>query len=225
MRYPPTIVSPGPVNEIELIMDFVFIDIISQIDGNEKKLLLNLHSVEGTIPDVHNYVAIDQNTDEWQELRKNKITASRLPTLIGLNGKKSFDIYWRIVNEGLQERDVMNTEFNNFKRGHIYESEALKFFGLASSSHPIPCGFFHHPSDNLYGASPDGIVGPGILVEIKTRASNSLAPLESITKQHYVQCQLQIAVQMTKGRISFTALSGKCTQNGKREIEIRLFAI
>ena len=49
-------------------------------------------------------------------------------------------------------------------------------------SHATPCGFFNHPDDSSYGASPDGLVAPGILLEIKTRAANSDRPLLNIAK-------------------------------------------
>ena len=48
------------------------------------------------------------------------------------------------------------------------------------------CGFFTHPSDNQYGASPDALGPAGILLEIKTRAINSYGPLISLNKcPHY----------------------------------------
>ena len=61
-------------------------------------------------------------------------------------------------------------------------------------SHAISCGFFNHPGDNSYGASPDGLVAPGILLEIKTRAANSDGPLPNIAKNpgYYIQAQIQM---------------------------------
>ena len=42
------------------------------------------------------------------------------------------------------------------------------------------CGFFKHPLDPNYGASPDGL-GEAFSVEVKTRAENSEAPLEKVS--------------------------------------------
>lgn len=52
---------------------------------------------------------------------------------------------------------------------------------LLVSGVPIsPSGFFYHPSDPHYGASPDGI-GKSFLLEVKTRAEGSIAPLDNLT--------------------------------------------
>lgn len=53
------------------------------------------------------------------------------------------------------------------------------------------CGVFRHPSDPNYGASPDGI-SQAFLVEVKTRAENSEAPLDKITGLHIIQANFQI---------------------------------
>ena len=49
-------------------------------------------------------------------------------------------------------------------------------------SRATSCGFLNHPDDSSYGASPDGLVAPYILLEIKTRAANSDGPLLNIAK-------------------------------------------
>ena len=54
------------------------------------------------------------------------------------------------------------------------------------------CGFFKHPQDPRYGASPDGI-GEAFAVEVKTRAENSDMPLEKISGTHLVQTNFQMA--------------------------------
>ena len=60
-------------------------------------------------------------------------------------------------------------------------------------SHATSCGFFNHPDDNSYGASPDRLVAPGILLEIKTRAANSDGPLLNIANiAYYIQAQIQM---------------------------------
>ena len=61
-------------------------------------------------------------------------------------------------------------------------------------------GFFFHPSDQRYGASPDGI-GQSFLLEVKTRAINSSAPLESVTGPHIIQSNFQMAC--TGGKVTF----------------------
>ena len=53
-------------------------------------------------------------------------------------------------------------------------------------------GIYNHYDDSSYGASSDGLVAPGILLEIKTWAANSDGPLLNIAKNpgHYLQAQI-----------------------------------
>jgi len=72
---------------------------------------------------------------------------------------------------------------------------------LAMSGAPVlGCGFFRHPEDPRYGASPDGI-GEAFAIEVKTRAQHSETPLEKISGSHLVQTNFQMAC--TKGDITF----------------------
>ena len=146
-----------------------------------------------------NYTNVTQNSEEWQKIRKNKVTASRLPGLLGFLGHKKFEIFWKIVNEGLQENEFIKNNAN-FIRGHKFETEALNHFNKISGCHAISCGFFELPDDESYGASPDGLVVPGILIEIKTRAANSEGPLLDIKKcpSYFIQVQIQMACTETK---------------------------
>ena len=51
------------------------------------------------------------------------------------------------------------------------------------------CGFFEHPSDSNYGASPDTLAAPPLILEVKTRPAKTEGPL-SLLKQlqsYYIQ--------------------------------------
>ena len=96
-------------------------------------------------PNYHNVL---QNTNEWKDLRKFKITGSRLPALLGLYGQEKFPKYWKVVKQGLEESDVLKTNFQNFKQGHKFEKEAISVFCHLSNSETESCGFFEDPSDS-----------------------------------------------------------------------------
>jgi len=52
----------------------------------------------------------------------------------------------------------LKTNFDNFKRGHNFEKEAISvFYDLSGNSKTETCGFFKDPSDSNYGASPDAL--------------------------------------------------------------------
>ena len=143
---------------------------------------------------------IQQNTSEWQDLRRFKITGSRFGVLLGLQGNDKFEKYWRMVKEGLQESDVCNTNFVNFSRGHKYENEAIKYFERISGSLTQSSGFLLFSGDPRYGASPDAFAANGLLLEVKTRAMakptnpEAYQPLTSLAKNpcYFTQTQLQL---------------------------------
>ena len=60
------------------------------------------------------------------------------------------------------------------------------FLFFATGVQVSSCRFFRHPSDTNYRAIPDGI-SEAFLVEVKTRAENSEAPLDKITGSHIIQ--------------------------------------
>ena len=74
-----------------------------------------------------------------------------------------------MVKQGLEESDVLKTNFENFKRGHKYEKEAISVFFRLSNSKTETCGFFEDPSDSNYGASPDALAASPFILEVKTR--------------------------------------------------------
>ena len=141
-----------------------------------------------------NYKNVEQNSDAWLNIRKNKITGSRLSALLGVYVKKKFESYWKIVKEGLNESDLFNKCFKNFRRGHQFEKEALVFFRNQPLSNATPCGFFTLTEDETYGSSPDALVAPNLLLEIKIRAENSKEPLSNLFKSpaYFIQTQLQM---------------------------------
>lgn len=64
--------------------------------------------------------------------------------------------------------------------------------------------FFTHLSDTKYGGSPDGI-GPGFLLQVKTRVSGSDGPLTTITANHLLQTNYEMAI--TGATIVFAIIS------------------
>ena len=141
-----------------------------------------------------NYHDVLQNTNEWKDLRKFKITGSRLPALLGLYGQEKFTKYWKVVKQGLEESDVLKTNFENFKRGHKCEKEAISVFFHLSNIKTETCGFFEDPSDSNYGASLDVLAASPFILEVKTRPAKTEGPLSSLKQlpSYYIQPQLEM---------------------------------
>ena len=151
-----------------------------------------MNFLEAPKPSGDNYVNVTQNSPEWFSVRKYKVTASHLPSLIGLSGKSKFDLIWEVVKEGKSDPDM--TFVKNISGGHYYEGKRITNFEKVSNCKTEKCGFLLHPSDTRYGSSPDALGPLGILLEVKTRAEGSSGPLESLEKfpYYFVQCQLQM---------------------------------
>ena len=75
-----------------------------------------------------NYVDVVQGSSEWFTNRIGVITASKLPTLLGMNGHKEFDAAWFCINNKLDESTYRPKKFKNFERGQMYEKAALDNF-------------------------------------------------------------------------------------------------
>ena len=167
-------------------------EVISK-QSHQNIIKLDICMLCAPLPKGDNYVNVNQNTDEWKNIRNFKVTGSRVPSLLGIYGKRNFDVYWDVVLNGTVEKDISGIV--NIRRGHLYEKEAIEYFEKESKSTTSICGFFLHPLNSNYGASLDALGSAGILVEIKTRAANADEPLTSLNNfpNYYVQCQLQIA--------------------------------
>lgn len=101
--------------------------------------------------------------------------------------------YLLCVKNKIDPNKVNPKKFASFTRGRQFEGEAVEAFVTATKLPVTSCGFFTHPSDIKYGGSPDGI-GPGFLLEVKTRVAGSDGPLITITASHLLQTNYQMAI-------------------------------
>lgn len=152
-------------------------------DTKESKITVSLLRYNKLEPSGFNYVSVKQGSTQWHALRVGIITASKTPYLLGLHGQKEFEHAWFCVHNKIDENKVSPKKFTNFTRGIQFEEQAVKLFEEISGAPVTTSGFFFHPTDRRYGASPDGI-GQTFLLEVKTRALNSLAPLDNVTGPH-----------------------------------------
>ena len=168
-------------------------DIDSQILKGVSMVKIDISYLEAPKPCGSNYVKTQQNTQEWYDYRKFKITGSRIPALLGFYGKVKYNVIWDVVKNGTVEPDL--SHIKNITRGHKFEDAAIKHFECVSKAKIEKCGCFSHPIDKNYGSSPDAFGPSGILLEVKTRTANSKGPIDSLENfpQYFMQCQLQMA--------------------------------
>lgn len=69
----------------------------------------------------------------------------------------------------MKESDVININFENFKRGYKFEKEVILVFCNLFNSEIEICGFFEDLSDFNYGVSLDVLVVFFLILEVKIR--------------------------------------------------------
>jgi len=100
-------------------------------------------------------INIDQNTDEWFELRKGKITGSTLKDIVVKRGtKKKIGFYQLIADRIAQEPDDENV----MDRGHRLEEEAIEKLEQQLGVKVERVGFLVSDFNPNIGLSPDGLI-------------------------------------------------------------------
>jgi putative phage-type endonuclease len=154
-----------------------------------------------------------QKSKEWFEIRKNKITASEIASVL-TNSYKLCKYY-------VKEFDIKNFKYNNDKCcnpycsyknflmkkcgigekfsgniftywGQRFEPIVQKLYSHMNDKNVYEFGFIIHEKYSYLGASPDGITSDGIMIEIKCpykREINGIIPL-----YYWKQIQLQLEV-------------------------------
>lgn len=121
------------------------------------------------------FIDVQQNSDEWFDLRLGKITSSNMPKIMANYGKAfgspAVEYAEKIALEYVTgQRDETNYSNSYMERGHEYEQVALLAYEEKELVEVNDGGFFIQESEDkiLIGDSPDGIVGENGCVEVKT---------------------------------------------------------
>jgi putative phage-type endonuclease len=148
---------------------------------------------------------IEQGTQEWLELRKGKVTASRVADILaktktGVSASRANYLMELAIQRvtGFIEESYTNAAMqwgkdNEGTARALYEAKADVFVDQ------VP--FIDHPTIEGFGCSPDGLVGTDGLVEIK--CPNSTTHWEYFKKnvppqKYVIQMQAQMACTNTQ---------------------------
>ncbi len=141
---------------------------------------------------------IVQGTDEWKMLRLGKVTASRVKDIVATTKTGYSTSRDKYMTQLLLER-LTNTVAESYTNdamswGTEQEPFARAAYESAKSVMVDQVAFVNHPTIEQAGASPDGIVGEG-LVELKCPMSHTHLEsiLGGIDDQYKVQVQWQMA--------------------------------
>lgn len=138
------------------------------------------------------YREVEQNSEQWDLLRRNRITASVLGVIVGGSLKA-----WARLMEDVKYGRMSSGRIRSMDWGHKQEPAARAFYELETGNVVERVGFATHSDYPFVGASPDGIVGSDGGLEIKCpyNATNHLATIAGgMPPRHVPQVQGNIWV-------------------------------
>jgi len=145
-----------------------------------------------------------QKSVEWYNKRYKILTASQVSSILNTNIYQSpFDIliekiYNSILSDMksaiLDQNNIYNLSSSNTSMdwGNKFEPIAVKFYEFLKKEKVIEIGLVGHPKYDWLGASPDGLLLSGSILEIKcpkTRKINNTIPIN-----YWIQMQIQLEV-------------------------------
>jgi len=141
---------------------------------------------------------IEQGTDAWKQLRRGKVTASRVADVISKTKTGYSTSRDKYMTQLLLERltGTIAESYTNAAMEHGIENEKYARAAYEQKMGVLvdEIAFVNHPTIEQSGASPDGIVGEG-LVELKCPMSHTHLEsiLGGIDDQYKVQVNWQMA--------------------------------
>ena len=116
------------------------------------------------------WIDIDQNTDEWLDLRAGKVTGSAVACVMANYGKAFGDPAKRLaVNIAIEQitgRAIRSNYTNaDMERGHEMEPFARMMYEDETFNTVTNGGFF---DNGFTGCSPDGLCSDDLVIEIKS---------------------------------------------------------
>jgi len=143
-----------------------------------------------------------QRTEEWFLARKTRITASEVGSILGVNPYKSRNKYWiekkcQLMNIPIERKGTFTTEHGVKYEPVIQQMIREKYKTIYVDDNGKPkdplyeFGLIPHPTISFLGASPDGILFNGKMVEIKCVVSRDIIDNE-VVPYYYAQVQTQL---------------------------------
>ena len=178
------------LNESQLCLKY-YIEITLE---KNLKLLYKYNSNTKKVNELKKLKLPEQRTQEWYDMRKNKLTASSFADAIGKGHFKSRDE--ALLDKIVDTPFVMNpiTEW-----GTKYEEIATRFYEYLTNTSIYEFGLIPHPNFPAFGASPDGICDTnsppeyiGRMLEIKCPPKRKFT--KNVPPHYWMQMQGQLEV-------------------------------
>lgn len=142
---------------------------------------------------------IVQGSDSWKELRRGRVTASRVADIVAKTKTGYSTSRDKYMTQLLLERltGTVAESYTNAAMEHGVEQEpfARAAYEALKGVMVDQVAFINHPTIEMAGASPDGLVGEDGLVELKCPMSHTHLEslLGGLDDQYKVQVQWQMA--------------------------------
>ncbi|WP_336277118.1 lambda exonuclease family protein [Bartonella sp. CB178] len=144
---------------------------------------------------------MEQRTAQWFQARLGKITASNIYSVInktakGLPTSKYGDYKIKLITERLTGEVIPYYESDDMQWGVEHEEDAIEEYSFIYDAAVTRCGFVPHPTIEMAGASPDGLIGEYGLIEVKCPRSTTHIRFfinNEIKPEYLAQMQFQMA--------------------------------
>ena len=159
-------------------------------------------------------IAIEQGTSEWHELRRGKVTASRVADILAKTktGPSASRQNYLIELALQRTTKTIQPSYTNdaMAWGTATEPQARVAYEVKTGNFVDQVPFIDHPTIEGFGCSPDGLVGDG-LIEIKCPNSathwNTLNTI-ALLKNMSFKCKLKWLLQELNGAILYLLTLG-----------------
>jgi len=122
----------------------------------------------------------EQRSKEWFDQRREALTASDVPTVLGDNKYKS---EWQLLLDKCgQGKPFTGNEATLW--GQHYEDVAIEKYSEIKNKKVLSFGLLIHKEHQWLGGSPDGITTDGILLEVKCPLTRKIVQGE--VPEHYI---------------------------------------
>lgn len=110
----------------------------------------------------------EQGTEEWLRERMGKVTASKISDVMMDASKAGYQNYRaQLVCERLTGQPTKTFKSRAMEQGNEVEPQARAVYSLETGLMVEEVGFIPHPTIEGAGCSPDGLVGPDGMVQLK----------------------------------------------------------
>ena len=146
---------------------------------------------------------MQQGSEDWFAARRGKVTASKVSDVMakGRSGQpsKTREAYMvKLALERITGKTQDTFKSQAMQDGSDNEANARAWYEMQNGVEVKEVGFIPHPTIEMAGASPDGLVGEKGMIEIKCPMPHThfeTLRTRNIPKAYFCQMQFQMAVE------------------------------